>query len=59
MFLIPFVRGRYNHRQSLLKYHFDVKRWAFDIANIKSYLLNDADTAHIGFAFSDVLSYTS
>ena len=38
--------------------HFAVKGWAFDLVKIKSYLLNDADTAHIGFAFSDVLGYT-
>ena len=38
--------------------HFAVKHWAFDIEKIKSYLSSDADTAHIGFAFSDLLGYT-
>ena len=52
------IRPWYNRRQSLFKNLLTVKDWAFDIEETKSYLSNDADTAHIGFAFSDVLGYT-
>ena len=47
-----------NRHQSLFKNLLTVKDWTFDIEVIKSYLLKDADTAHIGFAFSDMLRYT-
>ena len=55
--LIPLSAISDNPQQILFKNILAVKGRAFDIAEIKTYLSNDADTAHIGFAFSDVLGY--